>query len=390
MRMGERPVTHVLLEWLTLSVFVTEILIGVLIFFSFFDADFWTRIRVLVSKKIVVAFALLCLFSVLSIFWSFDKDVALQKTVFLIVSGCAFLLFVGFEKQRRLAYAFFASMTLQVVFAFVQIATGTSPASKFLGIAFHSASVGQAAVVESATGRILRAYGTLPHANILGGYLALATILALSVFLTTNKKKERMSVLIFLSIFLLGLLFTFSRSAILAAVVGCCVLLFKYRPIRQKRFLLLACVPFVVASLFFLPEILNRTTGQGRLESRSVAERVGSIRDGVNTFFAHPLFGIGAGQLQPAVYKDIAVSTEPAHVVVLQMAVELGLIGLFLALLCLWQIFTVARVSATGIAIFVAFCTISLFDHYLWTLWAGNLLFSFGILRFFEKEKIQG
>ncbi len=387
-RLGAHPLYGTPLEWLTLSIFATEVIVAALVLAGVFDRGFRARLRERIPKPVLATLVLLALWALTSVLWSRDVDAALQKTAMLALASAAFLVFVGAKRPRRLVAAFFISMVVQSLFGVWQVIAGFSPASTWLGIAFHSASEGASSVVESGVGRLLRAYGTLPHPNALGGFLAVAIIIGTAAYLKAANFRARAVLFAAIAIMLLSLFLTFSRGAWLAIFFGLIPL--HIAAIRgQHRFapyLCLALVPALAAALIFWPFVLGRASGQGRLETRSTAERIGSWRDGIGVFVAHPLTGVGAGQINPDVYASSAIPTEPAHLAPLAVAAELGIPGLIILLSLGWRAFRQSRRRALSLGLFLTVAVLALFDHYLWTLWAGNLLAALAAALIFTPE----
>lgn len=366
---------------MTISVFATEILVAGLIVLAACDREFRARTVALAGRRALASILALLAFAAISISWACDRDIAAQKVTLLVFSLSAFLLFLGSWDRRKTVFPFLASAVMQSAIGIAQTVHNLSPASTLIGIAEHSAFSGGASVVEWAEGRLLRAYGTMPHPNVLGGMLAIASLVAVAEYARTKSSRIRIVLLATLAFTSLGLFLTFSRGAWLAFVIGLVPLALVYARSkdRGRHWLAMAFVPAAVAALVLLPAVMGRATGQGRLENRSTAERVASWRDGFDSFASHPLRGVGAGQLNTKFCVAKAISAEPAHLVPLQIAVELGVTGLALAIAAWWLVFLRARKEATALAVSLALSVVALFDHYLWTLWAGNLLLAFGI-----------
>src|SRR5690606_13726835 len=100
----------------------------------------------------------------------------------------------------------------------------------------------------------------------------------------------------------------------------------------------------------------------------------------------NPLRGVGAGVLPTAMlaaYPDFEYFYQPAHVVILVVAAETGLIGaVAYAVLTLapWALLWKVRRRLTpeliGVAgAFMALTVIGLFDYYTWSLMAGRFWF---------------
>ena len=133
--------------------------------------------------------------------------------------------------RTRALYVFLASIFFHSALGVWQFLSQKTFASKYLGIASHDPQALGSSVIETMSGRWLRAYGGLDHPNILGGVLVFA--LLFSAFLLARKKIINSQIhiwgllLLFLNYFvsLAALFFSFSRAAWLAYVVGMILLL---------------------------------------------------------------------------------------------------------------------------------------------------------------------
>jgi O-antigen ligase len=115
--------------------------------------------------------------------------------------------------MKPVLVAFLLGLIIPIALGWFQVLTGGSSESTLLGIADKDAQTLGVAVVETDDGRTLRAYGTFPHPNIFGGYLAVGVI-ALA-WLTRFAKSKREIALMLVGSAVLGstLIVTFSRSA---------------------------------------------------------------------------------------------------------------------------------------------------------------------------------
>jgi O-antigen ligase len=122
-----------------------------------------------------------------------------------------------------------------------------------------------------------------------------------------------------------------------------------------------------------------------------VSERVASLQDAKALIAEQPIIGVGAGnftaeimQLQP---ERPVWSIQPAHNVFMLVWSELGLIGLILFGLFLFQVVTQSNKNVIfGIAL-LALVPSLFFDHWLWTSHFG-LLFLFLLLGLSENKKM--
>ena len=169
--------------------------------------------------------------------------------IFLAALSLFFVVRVGTEQHNyeeyvinrfTLAYSFLAGMLAQALLGIYQFLTQSSFACKYLGLAAHDPIVSGTAVIETMDGRWLRAYGGLDHPNVLGGALAISLILAAYLLIkkkVINSQAQAWTsgfLFIFYFIALYALLFSFSRAAWLAFVLGLVVLLIRIIRSRDK------------------------------------------------------------------------------------------------------------------------------------------------------------
>jgi O-antigen ligase len=141
------------------------------------------------------------------------------------------------------------------------------------------------------------------------------------------------------------------------------------------------------AALFPEP-FAARLSLSNRLEIKSSAERTASLSQSWQLIKKYPLTGVGIGNYGLAVHRELdnakpAWYYQPAHNVFLLIWSELGVIGLLVVgLLVCWLFFSVIpaafspRESEEGIQWFylLPILTLSLFDHYLWSLYPGMMI----------------
>lgn len=365
-------VNGVPVEALTLSVFAVEVLVYAA------AAVLLRRSRTASSaapRGAELLLAALLFWALASSLWAPVPALAAQAAVRLLAAGLLFFHLARQEDLGRVRDAFLASAALQAAFGLWQAYAHEIPASTLLGVAAQSAT-GASGVIESAAGRFLRAYGTLPHPNVLGGFLAAALLLALA-----DRRQGRAGMVVSALVPLLaaGLLASFSRSAWLAAAAGALVLAASLR--LDRRFLVRAGAVAAVATVFallFQPYLFARITAAGRLEERSVSERKLSLVQARALYFSAPFTGVGIGQTVPALVRAGESLLEPPHAVPAIAFTELGPVGLLLAVAFLFFLFPRGRrVSPEAAALAACAAVLSLGDHYLWTGVPGLLLGAF-------------
>ncbi len=422
-------------EYGTFSVYGTEILLWIIFIFAiivrFHEWARQTRLSNFTNLARVIRGALpisvipviFLVFASFSIFWSQDRSIAFRAWLTLAEGIGLFLVLVRIPLPiRHILYGFIVGMALEAGLGIYQFFTQSAFASTFLGMASHNPGALGTSVVETIGGRWLRAYGSLPHPNILAGYFVVALLLLISnfKFQISNKIQNPKSKFFLLSTFYFllstfsaGLFFTFSRGAWAALLVGLILNIItelqintnitnspspipsplergNIRNIRKNSLFgsIFVFSVFVFLSLVFWQPFSARILGQGRLETVSYVERVSSLRQAGDIIQERPLLGTGIGNYTVAIkQKDPSYAKasegkpafsgwdlQPPHNIYLLIWAELGLIGLLLFLIFLFYLFKLF-VIRYSLLVLLPLAILGLFDHYLWSLYAGVMLF---------------
>ena len=261
--------------------------------------------------------------------------------------------------------------------------------------------------------KVIRAYGTTPHPNILAAYLLLSifAFYFLYIYQTTDRGSSHKfydtmiyhkilkywRAVVYL-ILLFGLFFTFSRIIIFLWAAGFfarAVLIgvktgfkekFWRNPVIKTKLVQIVTVTVlavVIFSVFYWPEVQSRLSVSS--EEEAVRLRVfynkESLGGGVN------LFGIGLGDFTGWLMEQNpnlpSYVYQPVHNIYLLVYSEIGIIGFVLFLLFLigllcefikkTRLRELKHHSFLLIAVSVLF--IGLFDHFLFTLQQGRFIF---------------
>jgi hypothetical protein len=342
-------------------------------------------------------------FFFISFFFASDKLLATYHFI-LLIAGLAlfYILREGFSKstyqdsifnRKRAIYAFLASIFFHASLGIYQFLTQSSFANKYFGLAKHDPQVLGTSVIETTSGRWLRAYGGLDHPNILGGVLVFA--LLLTVFLLARKKVINSRIqaygllILFVSYFvsLLALFFTFSRAAWLAFLVGLAVLFFSIFKREDKwvlgRFLALVFFSSLLFLLAFLPYkdlVLTRFQVESRLEIISTTERVEQMQTAGSVVKKSPIFGIGAGNYVKHLEDSLLNVSEypqPVHNSFLLLLAETGFLSLFALLFFFFFLLRDGRRESFSSAIIISLLVLMIFEHWFFSLPFGILFFFF-------------
>lgn len=346
------------------------------------------------NRRTAAAVLLFLIWAGLSVIWAINKEVAWEKFIVLAEAGVVFLILIsGAVGWRKLSWAIILSGVIQAVLALAQFVTQSIPASTFFGMASQSADVLGASVVEPASGRWLRAYGSFPHPNILGGWLVLGLILIIEQLKqhklqVASCKLQDFFLIPSFVVILFGLLATFSRSAWLAFLLFLIFYLLLSFIKKKERVLAGAIVGLIVVCVFIFsaatPELFfSRLASSGRLEEKSNIERASSISQSWQIIKQNPILGVGIGNYGLAVHKYLDAAEpawyyQPAHNVPLLIWSEAGLIGLMGLIAIIWLraygLRLTLRQNWSGALLFLPLLIISFFDHYPWSLYPGLLI----------------
>ena len=366
-------------QFATLQYFLFELFLWCTVF-----SVIATKLLLLKKKKIDYScstdrvFVLLLLVTIgygyLSILWADNGSLALQQALRLFEAVLLFLLALIIRLKKEILCLLVAAMILiQAVIAVPQFIHQYVPASTAIGMAEHIAEEpGASVLVGDNIGRVLRAYGTFPHPNILGGFFVVMMMILALIF-----QKEYKGLLIMTTVLgTLGLYVSFSRSAWVAMALALVLLWFVVPQVR-KLYIGTVVISAVVCSLLFFQHTQTRLFGSSSHQVRSVTERVDLVKQASDIIAESPIAGVGIGNYTVAVQQSTleapGYELQPVHNVLLLILAELGGVGLtFIVLTWLYYLRFVKMMfgnSARKQAMVFSIVVISLgfFDHYLWT-----------------------
>lgn len=371
------------------------------------------------QKTILGSFAIFLVLALVSVLFAPITSLAVYAWARLLLAAlfflCIFLvLSSGTVSFRALLAALGLSAVFQAAVSFFQFLHQGSVGLSFLGESvINHTTTGVARIFVDGT-YLLRAYGTMPHANILAGFLVMG-LLSLVYLWMAEPRRERsvklfgkdffrhLAVAVGIFSILLALVLTFSRSGWIVAIVGAGGMLlmgFLKKEEKMKTGYLAILLTLVVVFLGYLmwfaisPRVERLT-----MEDPSVRYRVLYNELGTRLLSVHP-FGVGIGSqvltsMDEGLYTKFgitrAIDWQPVHNLYLLVAAETGILGavcfgVFLVLLVWGAVrilgdkekrippggsefdLRVALMMLLGLLIF------GLFDHFLWTLESGRLM----------------
>lgn len=396
----------------TISLFATQLLALVFVVSAFVMAG-RRNIAALLRRPEAAAAVAIAALALLSVLSSGDRPASLASAAGVALAAFVFLAILLFRPEPYEALgALFGGAIFQILFGLPQFLAQTAPASTWLGMAAHSAADAGTFVVETLSGRWLRAYGALAHPNIYGIYVALGIIAAVGLAAYygvhpagAGRDKglpshwRHLRFFAFMPVITAGLFVAFSRSAVLALAaallwMAVAAYLTKAAPTFKTVMLpslLIVLATFVALGTVFAEPLLTRIEAKGRLEQQSLDERTTQIADASALLATHPLLGVGIGRMPQAVAEEVDPGRpwwryQEVHNVPLLVAVETGIGGMLAWLAVAAATLAVAgrRLGvpanfSTGVTVYAA-CFIALlvsaaFDHFLWSSWFGQLMF---------------
>lgn len=349
----------------------------------------------------------------------------------------------GREVLQKSALVVFAGGIFQSILAFFQFAFQKSIGLKMLGESVISPEILGVAKVEISGSllqnifhaeKIIRAYGTLPHPNLLGAFLLFSLVCGLYMqqvrydydFFSKKIHNRISPVFVGLLIILIGILLTFSRSIWLATSAFLIIYsfsnwkLFKnFLPaeasakiagkFKIKNSGIIKIIILICAVIAFIYMLSPRFCFKNCPNDQSFTLRQAYNKIAFQMIKNHPLLGVGPGNftiLEPQYYKNLqSWEIQPTHSLYLLIASEIGIIGLFLFVLIIlkilkfnhWKMIENLPACRQGcklkiknsnnktsnihyfqdifLIFFILFLILGFFDHYFWTLPQGQFIF---------------
>ncbi|MFA5792889.1 MAG: O-antigen ligase family protein [Candidatus Gracilibacteria bacterium] len=284
------------------------------------------------------------------------------------------LLISNVLKKEDLIKLFSFAMSLQAFWAILQVLFQKSLGLTALGEPNISNEIAQLAKITFDGFTFIRGYGTFSHPNILGGFLTISILSTIAFIKPLNKDHK---ILILLQIF--GLLASFSRSAILALIVGLLCLISNQKAIRTwvKR-TIAGLLGLVCTTMFFLnglpwgtASFLERIAGY-KTAIEMIKNHIAGVGFNSHTLFLEEILGTS---LKPWEYQ-------PVHNIFLLIGTEMGLASLIFAIIMLGFLLKKTFHKKPAFILMIALITLGFFDHYLLSLSQGIYLaiFVFGVL----------
>ncbi len=347
------------------------------------------------------------LLSATSVFFAVSKWSAVYQlarlamlVVFAFVS--ARLLRDGIVSLRNVFVALGFSAVFQAFIGFFQFVAQKSLGLRFLGESFLNTEMAGVAKIAVEGGRYLRAYGTLPHPNVLGAFLVIGLLSLCGLALShesrkdTNLRIKNIFILLGIACITFGLVLTFSRAAWLVAIFSVLAITgwgFLNRERRSRALGLLLMFSFsAVLAIAPIRDLVFVRAGVSVTEP-AVTARL-AYNDLARDLIKEKPWGVGLGNqvlysVKNGLYQKLGMNEvwmwQPIHNLYLLIIAETGIIAgaVFFAFLFSLLISNDLKSSSPesrlegrsiSLIMLLVLLILGLFDHYLWTLNAGQLM----------------
>lgn len=324
-----------------------------------------------VAQHVLWLAAAICVSVGLSAYWSNSHAVSFYYWLHFLEAIIVFVIALYSEVPVP---AVLTALTLdgmiQTGFAIWQTLTQHVTAIKWFGISAQNPATSGTPVVLTVTGRFLRAFGTLPHPNIAGGLIVLGLVSSVIVWQHVKQPAWKHLYLASTLVCTLGLVLTFSRTAIIVWIASCALFLITQRKLMTP--VIASLVLLIVLGGCYFSMFESRILAQDYAEQNSLQQRSTQVIQAVNLFKLHWSAGIGIGQYTSVAPLVDGKTSEPVHVLPLLLLVELGVIPTLL--LYLWLVTIVLSTDdkhqlSVGLTIMsLSILGLECLDHYFWTL----------------------
>ena len=366
--------------------FLLVIILLIAIYFAFFDKQIR---KIVFSQKLTY---LILLFLTVQLIWGIvsylHKEVSTKALFYGLLVNCRYFIFflacyvISLKNKsliKKIPKMILYPALMVVIFGLLQIFILPN---NFLSHFGYGPKTILPFETINANSHYVRIISTLRGSNPLGAYL-IVPISFLGLYLIKNKKRIQIGLFLLGSI--LVLIFSFSRSALLGAIVALGIIIFlsiKSAKIRKNLFIggFIGILIIIALLISFrnnpkVQNVLLHTQTHSASKISSDQAHLSALRIALNQVIAFPM-GKGPGTSGPAsVYNKYHAARIPENYF-LQIAEETGLIGIglylaitFYLMYCLWQ----NRENNLGLILFASLVGISIVNLFLFG-WSDDTL----------------
>ena len=281
---------------------------------------------------------------------------------------------VNYCKEKSLEKIFLPSsfillfnLIIQGIIGMLQFIRGASLGLAFLGESQVVSGMQGSSFIDLGGRLFLRAYGTFPHPNVLGGFLILCILFGILV----AKKIPGIGVsLVILSLIILP--FSFSRIAIVISML--ILLLLFLKTVSNLKTKVLSISP-----LLLLERFGNLFSGK----DSGWGDRVNLLRSSWEVLKENYILGTGIGSFVKGMENYVPTTSggislvQPVHNVFVLLLVELGIFGFLIYFYILFRllIINIGKFTIFKAMVGISILGIGFWDHYLVSLPQGIMIF---------------
>ncbi|MEA3357477.1 MAG: O-antigen ligase family protein [Patescibacteria group bacterium] len=379
-------------NYLDFVIHIIDIAVLLLVVWMLVAGKFWTNRKLCVWLVVILQLYILhnLIFRDVVVFYS--------STRLLLYLYCAVLIFFS-DRLWNVWILFLVAILcacIQSAIAMLQFYLGRNLGLSVFGESILQVGGYATSSVVLPSGVELRGYGTFPHPNVLGGYLA--SVLLSVYFLLVKVKGLKRILLIGAAVLILGgVLVTWSRSAwlviLLVFMFGLTRKVFGLikqgsAGLKTVKITLMSTGVVLAVSCGWIwmgqddlsQAIHQRLLSQTSISDVSVVERRNLLERSFSMIKNNPFWGVGVGNFIPELAKD-PVYTEsglrlmqPVHNVFVLIIAEAGILGCALVIcMAYWLIRAVKKYGLGSFAVpaIAVVLAAGMLDHYLWTLPQG-------------------
>ncbi len=248
------------------------------------------------------------------------------------------------------------------------------------------------ATLSTVSGKVVRAYGTFPHPNVLEAFLVFGLVMSFYIGFRIKDLGLRILVSCGTVLITLGIFVTFSRLAwLVTAITYLSLGIYWLIKKNWSQILVIVIVALVSCGTIWFGYHSMLKARVTDTDERAVSDRVFFNDLGLRLISQHPGFGVGVGNYVPALQAIVKLDSwqyQPAHNIFIFLAAELGIGALAIFILLLWEIMRpIKNILSSSLIfscyfLFIIFLILGQFDHYFVTIQQGRLVFfiAFGLL----------
>lgn len=392
------------IDYLSPALYFTDILIGLLLITKLLERFIFGVGRRINQRPnglgfwmLIVIFLIVLLVGVVFSASPLAGLFSILKIAEFIILGTIAVKIIAREKIHRLSMLAFAlGMLLQSLIAIGQFYNQGSLGSIFYFLGERTFNSGSPGIANASLNGalILRPYGTLPHPNVLAGYLliGLVWLTASGDLLIVKGKKIFIYSVVILSV--IALVLSMSRYTIFIGLLLAIFIYKKNNSTIRKRLRLILII-LVILGLILSPLLFYRYTAIS-LNDESVLHRTTLSKASIQMFLDYPLFGVGLSNFLirlPGYISLLNIPIQPVHNIYFLIMAESGLIGLSIVVILVYRFIKKAGIATNSLfsgagIILLAIILLGLNDHYLITLQQGKLLLTLSISIIYARSKL--